>query len=108
MVLAEIMDAPASRQLLDRLMSNEEAIGMTTPYMVHHYVDALLMCGEEEKALEQIRRYWGGMLKDGADTFWELYDPDDKTYSPYGSNLVNSYCHAWSCTPSYFIRRNFS
>ncbi|PJN61957.1 hypothetical protein PAEAM_15200 [Paenibacillus sp. GM1FR] len=108
MVLAETMDAPASRQLLDRLMSNEEAIGMTTPYMVHHYVDALIMCGEEEKALEQIRRYWGGMLKDGADTFWELYDPDDKTYSPYGSNLVNSYCHAWSCTPSYFIRRNFS
>ncbi|MEK4275244.1 alpha-L-rhamnosidase-related protein [Paenibacillus sp. FSL R7-0026] len=108
MVLAEIMDAPAARQLLDRLTSNGEAIGMTTPYMVHHYVDALLMCGEEEKALEQIRRYWGGMLKDGADTFWELYDPEDKTYSPYGSNLVNSYCHAWSCTPSYFIRRNFS
>ncbi|MEK4365003.1 sugar hydrolase [Paenibacillus sp. FSL M8-0212] len=107
MVLAEIMDAPAARQLLDRLTSNGEAISMTTPYMVHHYVDALLMCGEEEQALEQIRRYWGGMLKDGADTFWELYDPDDKTYSPYGSNLVNSYCHAWSCTPSYFIRRNF-
>ncbi|WP_413407916.1 sugar hydrolase [Paenibacillus amylolyticus] len=108
MVLAEIMDAPAARQLLDRLTSSGEAIGMTTPYMVHHYVDALIMCGEEEKALEQIRRYWGGMLKDGADTFWELYDPEDKTYSPYGSNLVNSYCHAWSCTPSYFIRRNFS
>ncbi|WP_337031712.1 sugar hydrolase [Paenibacillus illinoisensis] len=105
MILAEVIDAPVARALLERLKHHTNAIGMTTPYMVHHYVDALLLCGEKEKALEQIRTYWGGMLKDGADTFWELYNPDDKTYSPYGSNLVNSYCHAWSCTPSYFIRR---
>jgi hypothetical protein len=24
--------------------------------------------------------------------------------SPYGDHHINSYCHAWSCTPSYFIR----
>jgi hypothetical protein len=24
--------------------------------------------------------------------------------SPYGDIHVNSYCHAWSCTPSYFFR----
>jgi len=108
MILAEVIDAPIAAALLERLKHHNNAIGMTTPYMVHHYVDALLLCGEKEKALEQIRNYWGGMLKDGADTFWELYDPNDKTYSPYGSNLVNSYCHAWSCTPSYFIRRYFS
>jgi alpha-L-rhamnosidase len=45
------------------------------------------------------------MISDGADTFWELYNPDDKKLSPYGSNLINSYCHAWSCTPTYFIRK---
>lgn len=104
MILAEVIDAPSAVTLLERLEHHTNAIGMTTPYMVHHYVDALILCGEKEKAYEQIRTYWGGMLKNGADTFWELYDPNDKTYSPYGSNLVNSYCHAWSCTPSYFIR----
>lgn len=108
MILAEVVDAPLARKLLERLERNENAIGMATPYMVHHYVDALVLSGQREKAMEQIRKYWGGMLKNGADTFWELYDPKDKTFSPYGSNLVNSYCHAWSCTPSYFIRRYFS
>ena len=24
--------------------------------------------------------------------------------SPYGSPVVNSYCHAWSCTPAWFLR----
>ena len=24
--------------------------------------------------------------------------------SPYGSHLMNSYCHAWSCTPAYLLR----
>ncbi|MDV9959707.1 hypothetical protein RHJ81_18875 [Clostridioides difficile] len=47
------------------------------------------------------------MVKDGADCFWELYNPNDKYVSPYGSRIINSYCHAWSCTPSYFIRKYF-
>ncbi|MGF6352828.1 alpha-L-rhamnosidase [Paenibacillus sp. 4624] len=108
MILAEVIDADAAWPLLQRLMKHNEAIQMNTPYMMHHYVESLLQCGQKEEALAQIRTYWGGMVKDGADTFWELYNPDDKTYSPYGSNLINSYCHAWSCTPSYFIRRIFT
>ncbi|MEI2404538.1 hypothetical protein V8V80_16720 [Niallia taxi] len=36
---------------------------------------------------------------------WELYDPNDKNFSPYGSHLINSYCHTWSCTPTYLIRK---
>ncbi|MFK4470291.1 hypothetical protein ABH897_000006 [Paenibacillus sp. RC73] len=35
----------------------------------------------------------------------ELYDPHNKAFSPYGSYLINSYCHAWSCTPTYLIRK---
>ena len=26
-------------------------------------------------------------------------------FSPYRDRMVNSMCHAWSCTPSYFIRK---
>ena len=47
----------------------------------------------------------GAMLKAGADCFWELYDPTDPDRSPYGSPVINSCCHAWSCTPAYFFRR---
>ena len=81
---------------------------MVTPYLYHHYVQALMNCGEQEKALQEIKRYWGGMIDAGADTFWELYNPEDPLESPYGSNMVNSYCHAWSCTPSYLLREILS
>ncbi len=107
MALAAVLDNAETAALLDRLMRENPAIGMSTPYLYHHFVEALLECGEREKALAQMRAYWGEMLADGADTFWELYNPADKRLSPYGSNLVNSYCHAWSCTPSYFIRKYF-
>ena len=47
----------------------------------------------------------GGMAALGADTFWEVYDPTDHFKSPYNFFPVNSYCHAWSCTPVYFINK---
>lgn len=44
------------------------------------------------------------MVRLGADTFWEYYVPEDHMFSSYnGYTLLNSYCHAWSCTPVYFI-----
>ncbi|ASS68613.1 family 78 glycoside hydrolase catalytic domain [Paenibacillus sp. RUD330] len=104
MALAEVLPQADNARLLRKLIASDPAIGMTTPYMAHHFVEALFEAGLPELALEKLRSYWGGMMADGADTFWELYNPDDKKLSPYGSNLINSYCHAWSCTPSYFIR----
>jgi alpha-L-rhamnosidase len=37
-----------------------------------------------------------------------VFDPDNLLLSPYNSIQINSYCHAWSCTPSYFIRKYLS
>lgn len=68
-------------------------------------IEAMIMCGLNEAAKNILLTYWGGMVKKGADTFWEVYDPNDDHVSPYNSYLVNSYCHAWSCTPVYFIRK---
>jgi hypothetical protein len=77
---------------------------VNAPYMMHHYFEALC-CVERKKAARQlIRDYWGGMVKLGADTYWELYNPQNPDESPYGSPVVNSYCHAWSCTPAWFLR----
>ena len=82
--------------------------GMVSPYMNHHFVEALLMCGKRDQAMEYMKYYWGGMLSHGADTFWELYNPENPAESPYGSSIVNSYCHAWSCTPTYLLRKYFN
>jgi hypothetical protein len=57
------------------------------------------------KARSLLTSYWGGMIEKGADTFWEVYDPTNDFLSPYNSAIINSYCHAWSCTPVYFLRK---
>ncbi|WP_238996753.1 sugar hydrolase [Paenibacillus pinistramenti] len=105
LVLAGILDSEKSYELLGRLLKEKPGVPLTTPYMLHHLIEALLKAGDSSTAVKELKTYWGGMLQDGADTFWELYDPDNKEFSPYGSHLINSYCHAWSCTPTYFIRK---
>ena len=80
---------------------------MVTPYMMHHFIEALTNLGEKAEAMSELRRYWGGMILEDADTFWEVYHPGHPNESPYGSMSLNSYCHAWSCTPAYFLRKFF-
>jgi hypothetical protein len=105
MVLAGVLDKEKSRELLLRVLDEKPGTPLMTPYMMHHLIEALILTGEQDRALKEMKHYWGGMIRDGADTFWELYDPRNKEFSPYGSHLINSYCHAWSCTPTYFIRK---
>lgn len=108
MVLGGVFPGAEGAALLRRVSETSEALRMVTPYMFHHYIEALLAVGEKDKALSVLREYWGGMINAGADTFWELYDPDDPNASPYGGTIVNSYCHAWSCAPAYFLRKYFA
>jgi hypothetical protein len=89
---------------LRKAMQMPDAVRPGTPYLYHYFLDAMLTCGMKEEARQLMRTYWGGMVDAGADTFWEIYDPANPLLSPYKDVLVNSYCHAWSCTPSYFIR----
>ena len=107
MVLGDAVEENAAKQLLLRTEHMSEAEGMVTPYMYHTYIEALLHIGEKSLALDKMESYWGGMLDQGADTFWELYNPENAQESPYGGTIVNSYCHAWSCGPAYFLRKYF-
>ena len=105
MILARVFPKEKNRELILRTISVNPKIQMVSPYMYHHYIDALIRSGEKDRALTEIKKYWGGMVRDGADTFWEVYNPYNKYESPYGSVMVNSFCHAWSCTPTYFLRK---
>jgi len=105
MILAGVGDEAFNRALLNRLSSDAPAITLQTPYMMHHYVEALLKCGQRAGAEQAIKNYWGEMVNQGADTFWEVFSVEHPTLSPYGSHLINSYCHAWSCTPAWLLRQ---
>lgn len=104
-VLAGILDDRKNCEILHRLMRCEKAEKMVTPYMYHHFVEALCICGEKQIAYDVMMQYWGQMVENGADTFYELFNPENPNESPYGSSIVNSYCHAWSCTPTYLMRK---
>ena len=107
MILAGVFDQEKNRVLINKLLEERPEYGIVTPYLYHHLVEALLLVGEKEKALDYIHSYWGGMVRMGADCFWELYSPENTYPTPYGSRIINSYCHAWSCTSSYFIRKYY-
>lgn len=106
MILGGACEREKALDILKRLR-DYPAEAMVTPYMHHYYIEALISIGERTRALSVIRDYWGGMVRHGADTFWELYNPENPYESPYGGTIVNSYCHAWSCAPAYFLRRYF-
>lgn len=108
MILGDVVDEQSGIRILHDVATQTEAIEMITPYMYHYYIEALLKCGDKTEALSVMEKYWGGMARLGADTFWELYNPNNPDESPYGGTIVNSYCHAWSCAPAYFLRKYYS
>ncbi len=105
MVLAGVPTIAEGRRALSSVMNSVGAQKPVTPYLYHYVVEALLAVGLHDDAWRLLRSYWGGMIKKGADTFWEAYVPENDLASPYGSHLMNSYCHAWSCSPAYLLRR---
>ncbi|KAI1641364.1 alpha-L-rhamnosidase [Biscogniauxia mediterranea] len=104
LVLADVFPRDVAREALMKTLEHPEAVKPLTPYLWHHVCDALATVGCFEKCIEIMTDYWGGMVKAGADTFWEAYNPEDSHASPYGDVRNNSFCHAWSCTPTYLLR----
>lgn len=105
MVLSGTLSTKEGAVALKQVLADSSAVYPGTPYAWHYLIEALIKCGMHAEAKEILLSYWGGMVDKGADTFWEVYDPADDYRSPYNFYPVNSYCHAWSCTPVYFINR---
>lgn len=106
MVLSHVMSDEENKEIMTTMVEQLFPVkNIATPYMYHHIVEALFEGGLKDEAVLLMKDYWGKMIELGADTFWEAFDPDQPDYSPYGSPIVNSYCHAWSCTPVYLINK---
>lgn len=103
--LARVLPLAENKQILRNLRACESALKPVTPYMYHYYLQALIDCGDENMAYSLLKWYWGGMAALGADTFFEVFNPENLDESPYGNKALLSYCHAWSTTPAYFLRR---
>lgn len=105
MIIAGVPSKAEAQRALKSLSTVPDIVPTGTPYAYHYYIESLLSCGMNQEAKQALVDYWGGMVNKGADTFWEAYDPNNDFISPYNFFPMNSYCHAWSCTPVYFIRK---
>lgn len=79
--------------------------GSATPYFTYFIVQALSDVGQDQRALNTIRKTWVKMVKLGATTTWEFFQtPWGKVYSgkrqpPEIASMINdtiSLCHPWS------------
>ena len=107
MVLGGVIEGEAAQKAINLSLTSPESVKPVTPYMHHYLVEAMLACGMREEALAHIKAYWGAMVRYGADTFWEVFVDGEPEKSAYNDPLMHSFCHAWSCSPSYFIRKYF-
>ena len=106
-VIGGVLNAKEGRRALESVLKREDAVQLNSPYAMHYLLEAMVRSGMWSEARKTLEEYWGGMVLKGADTFWEVYNPQDDFHSPYSFYPLNSYCHAWSCTPTYFIQKYY-
>ena len=81
-----------------------------SPYYNYYVISAMAMMGHRAEALAWIRQYWGGMLAEGATSFWEAYDPSwykedfhSSLQSDNRSGYFVSLAHGWSSGPTAWL-----
>jgi len=94
----------------EHVLLNDSINKITTPYMRFYELEALCAMGEQSYVLKEMKNYWGGMLKLGATSFWEEYNPDKKGtehLAMYGRPFGKSLCHAWGASPIYLLGKYY-
>ncbi len=98
------------REIMQSVMLNPDVDPITTPYMRFYELETLCTDGLQTQVLQEMKAYWGGMLREGATSFWEKYNPEEKGtqhLAMYGRPYGKSLCHAWGASPIYLIGKYF-
>ncbi len=102
---------PEKQQSIKKsVLLNDSIMKITTPYMRFYELEALCALGEQEEVMKEMKAYWGGMLKEGATSFWEKYNPEEsgaEHLSMYGRPYGKSLCHAWGASPIYLLGKYY-
>lgn len=96
--------------VMKNVMLNDEVLKITTPYMRFYELEAMCGMGYQEQVMKEMKAYWGGMLKEGATSFWEKYNPEEsgtQHLAMYGRPYGKSLCHAWGASPIYLLGKYY-
>jgi len=111
-ILADMLTDKEWKDVSEKIMKKPFTI---TPFFTFFVLQALAKRGQQKKALETLRNYWGGMIRLGATSMWECFDPKwEKSIKPFemppniqvkwGSFWV-SLCHPWSSGAAVWLSR---
>jgi alpha-L-rhamnosidase len=97
--------------VLSHVKQDSPADPVISPYFNAYVIDAMASLGHRREALEWIRQYWGGMLAEGATSFWEAYDlrwpksdPHLSLQADRTSGYFVSLAHGWSSGPTAWLQ----
>jgi len=87
---------------------------VVSPYYGNYVLRAMFIAGHTQDGIDYVRSFWGQMVKDGATTFYETYDPFWNKHNFHAhlqwdehNNDVAGYhvslCHGWSAGPTSFL-----
>jgi hypothetical protein len=111
-ILAGVLSPEEEGRIADETLTlaNHTVI---TPYYGDYVLQALAKAGRQQEGLNFLRAYWGEMIRRGATTFWEAFDPhwpageehdfhrhtDVVSYGGYRTSL----CHGWASGPTAWL-----
>ena len=101
-VLFDFADEEQKQSIIKNVFDNPAHPQITTPYFKLYELMALCKVGRLTEAQNYIISYWGEMLKLGATSVWEAFDPTktgDEHLKMYGEDYGKSLCHAWGSGP---------
>ena len=109
-ILFGYADVQRCKDIMEHVMLNPDVEAITTPYMRFYELEALCQMGMYDYVMGEMKSYWGGMLKEGATSFWEKYVPTEKGtqhLQMYGRPYGKSLCHAWGASPVYLLGKYY-
>jgi alpha-L-rhamnosidase len=113
LAILTLRQPPSGRQSLAQIKQDSPSDPIISPYFNAYLLDALSALDRRRDALDWMRQYWGGMLAEGATSFWESYDLRWPKTNPHlslqadgTSGFFVSMAHGWSSGPTAWLSEN--
>jgi alpha-L-rhamnosidase len=97
-------------QVLSHVVTPAGPDTVVTPYYGFYVLSAMARLDHRPDALAWMRQYWGGMIAEGATSFWEAYDPrwPKQDFHAYleadgKKGYYASLAHGWASGPTAWL-----
>ena len=108
-IFSGVADEKQTSDIWDKVLSKPRHF-MITPYYNFYIITAMAQAGHRREAMDWMREFWGGMVNEGATSFWEAYDPSwpkenyhESLQADNGQGYFVSLCHGWSSRPTAWL-----